>query len=196
MKEILISLFLAAFAAHIIYNITKRYLEHRDDAAFGRRHRCKPPPELTYRWPLGIDRIKELWDSNSEGRLLAFLCSIAEDYEPRSILSQYLLLGPRAFRILHPSNLESVLSTNFTALTLDTTAALLLGQSVYSLRANIDQDNENKLFAESVAIAQEGLAKRFRIAPWHFLYNPPKVILRNESYKTRRTLSEKKRMGL
>ena len=62
----------------------------------------------------------------------------------------------------------------FFNLTLDTTTALLLGQSVYSLRANIDQDNENKLFAESFTFAQEGLAKRFRIAPWHSLYNPPK----------------------
>jgi cytochrome P450 len=61
----------------------------------------------------------------------------------------------------------------FFNLTLDTTTALLLGKSVYSLRAGIDQDNENRLFAESFTIAQEGLAKRFRIAPWHFLYNPP-----------------------
>jgi cytochrome P450 len=50
----------------------------------------------------------------------------------------------------------------------------LFGQSVYSLRANTDQDNKNRLFAESFNIAQEGLAKRFRIAPWHFFYNPPK----------------------
>jgi cytochrome P450 len=41
------------------------------------------------------------------------------------------------------------------------------------LRAGIDQHKENKLFAESFNLAQEGLAKRFRIAPWHFLYNPP-----------------------
>jgi len=60
----------------------------------------------------------------------------------------------------------------FFNLTLDTTTALLLGRSVYSLRANIDQDNENRLFSESFNIAQEGLAKRFRIAPWHFFYNP------------------------
>lgn len=60
----------------------------------------------------------------------------------------------------------------FFSLTLDTTTALLFGSSAYSLRANIDQDNDNKIFAESFNIAQEGLAKRFRIAPWHCLYNP------------------------
>jgi cytochrome P450 len=61
----------------------------------------------------------------------------------------------------------------FFSLTLDATTALLFGRSVYSLRANIDQDIENKVFSESFNLAQEGLAKRFRIAPWHFFYNPP-----------------------
>ena len=61
----------------------------------------------------------------------------------------------------------------FFNLTLDTTTALLFGKSVYSLKADLDQDADNKLFAESFNIAQEGLAKRFRIAPWHCLYNPP-----------------------
>jgi len=51
--------------------------------------------------------------SNAEGRLLAFLCSIAKDYEPRNNLYQYLLIGPRAFHVLHPANVEALLSTNF-----------------------------------------------------------------------------------
>jgi cytochrome P450 len=62
----------------------------------------------------------------------------------------------------------------FFSLTLDTTTALLFGRSVYSLRANLDQDTENRTFAESFNVAQEGLAMRFRIVPWHFFYNPPK----------------------
>jgi cytochrome P450 len=81
----------------------------------------------------------------------------------------------------HVDNLIAHLPTNgtidlqplFFNLTLDTATALLFGRSVYSLRANIDQDIEHKIFAESFNVAQEGLAKRFRIAPWHFLYNPP-----------------------
>jgi cytochrome P450 len=60
----------------------------------------------------------------------------------------------------------------FFNLTLDSTTDLLFGRSVYSLRANIDQAADNRKFAESFNIAQEGLAKRFRIAPFHFLYNP------------------------
>ncbi|KAF7114046.1 hypothetical protein CNMCM5793_007026 [Aspergillus hiratsukae] len=217
-----------------------------EDNALGHYYGCELPPELTKKWPLGLDRIKELWTSNAEGRLLAFLCSIAEEYEPGNSITQYFLLGPRAFHILRPENVEAILSTNFKDygfgarpaifapllgngiftqegpawrhsrdllrkqfsrvqsrnlehfhehvdnmvarlplggvvdlqplffnLTLDIATALLFGRSVYSLKAGIDQDADNRLFAESFNIAQEGLAKRFRIAPWHFFYNPP-----------------------
>ena len=61
----------------------------------------------------------------------------------------------------------------FFKFTLDTTTALLLGRSVYSLRAVDVNDTGNKDFAENFDIAQGGLAKRFRLAPWHFLYSPP-----------------------
>jgi len=61
----------------------------------------------------------------------------------------------------------------FFSLTLDTTTALLLGKSIHSLTADQADDTENMAFAESFNVAQEGLAKRFRIAPWHFFYNPP-----------------------
>ncbi|KAF2177492.1 cytochrome P450 [Zopfia rhizophila CBS 207.26] len=240
------SLVLLGFAAYFVFLGSQRLRIYHADTAFGRQHGCQLPPELPKRWPLGIDRIKELWDSNADGRLLAFLCSIAKDYEPRNNLCQYLLVGPRAFHVLHPRNVEALLSTHFKdygfgarpavfapllgngiftqegeawkhsrellrkqfvraqyqnldhfrehvdnlitcmaadgdvdlqplffSLTLDTATALLFGRSVYSLRANIDQDAENREFAESFNIAQEGLAKRFRIAPFHFFYNPP-----------------------
>jgi cytochrome P450 len=71
-----------------------------------------------------------------------------------------------------PVNSDIDLQPLFFSLTLDTATALLFGQSVYSLRANIDQAAKNREFAESFNIAQEGLAKRFRLAPFHFVYNP------------------------
>ena len=60
----------------------------------------------------------------------------------------------------------------FFKFTLDTTTALLLGRSVYSLRAEDSNDTANKDFARNFDIAQGGLAKRFRLAPWHSLYSP------------------------
>ena len=61
----------------------------------------------------------------------------------------------------------------FFKFTLDTTTALLLGRSVYSLRAEDVSDDSNDNFARNFDIAQGGLAKRFRLAPWHSLYSPP-----------------------
>lgn len=182
-------------------------------------------------------------------RLLPFLCTVADNYEPRNMLSQYLAIGPRAYHILDPHNLEVVLATNFAdygfgvrdqvfapllgtgiftqegpawkhsrdmlrkqfvraqyrslepfeehvdnliskirqektqvvdllplffKLTLDTTTALLFGRSVHSLKADEDVDKANVQFAEAFNIAQAGLAKRFRLAPWHFFYSPRK----------------------
>lgn len=53
----------------------------------------------------------------------------------------------------------------FFKLTLDTTTALLLGRSVYSLEGEQVADAEIRAFAENFDIAQGGLAKRFRLAP-------------------------------
>ncbi|KIW00620.1 uncharacterized protein PV09_07816 [Verruconis gallopava] len=239
-------LLLVGVLTYALQALARAYLDYRADSALGKAHGCQLPAELPKKWPLGIDRIKELWDSNADGRLLAFLCSIAKDYEPINNLYQYLLIGPRAYHVLHPANIETLLSTNFKDynfgsrpsvfapllgngiftqeglawkhsrellrkqfakiqyqnfehfkphvdnligclpehgvvdlqplffnLTLDTTTALLFGRSIFSLRAGIDQDAENKEFAECFNIAQEGLAKRFRIAPFHRLYSPP-----------------------
>jgi cytochrome P450 len=77
------------------------------------------------------------------------------------------------FKNCLPASGDADLQPLFFCLTLDSATALLFGRSVYSLRANVDQDAENREFAKSFNIAQEGLAKRFRLAPFHFVYNPP-----------------------
>jgi cytochrome P450 len=236
------------YIARLIYRrVSRGVRDNQADAALSLRHGTKLPPELTKRWPLGIDRIGELWRANADGHLLEFLCSIAKEYDHEDGNSgcQHLLIGPRAFYVLHPQNVETLLSTNFKDygfgsrpavfapllgkgiftqegeawrhsrellrkqfvrvqyqnldhfrehvdnlvsclltkkpvdlqplffnLTLDTTTALLFGRSVYSLRASVDQAAENREFAENFNIAQEGLAKRFRLTPFHFIYNP------------------------
>lgn len=51
----------------------------------------------------------------------------------------------------------------FFSLTLDTTTALLLGRSVYSLKAPTAEDVENREFTENFNMAQEGLASAFEL---------------------------------
>ncbi|KAF4625978.1 hypothetical protein G7Y89_g12186 [Cudoniella acicularis] len=230
--------------AHILRYIVVTWFQYSRDVEFAREHGCKLAPDLPKKWPLGLDRIVQIWQANAEGRLLDFFCDIAKDYEPRNMVSQYFVFGPRSWKLIRSQEFGAMANTTedysfgvrshifkpllgsgiftqegaawkhsrellrkqfaraqyqnmdqfrehvdnlinrlpdkgvvdmqplFFNLTLDTATALLFGKSVYSLRADLDQEKENKLFAESFNVAQEGLAKRFRIAPWHFLYNP------------------------
>lgn len=48
-----------------------------------------------------------------EERLLPFLCTVADVYAPRNTIYQFFLLGPRAFHNLDPTNVESILSSDF-----------------------------------------------------------------------------------
>ncbi|KAI7777865.1 cytochrome P450 [Diaporthe eres] len=178
----------AVAAASVLRILISRFRNYQADLALACEHGCEMPPELPKRWPLGIDRIRELWQSNADGHLLAFLRSIAKDYDGRNNFCQYLcsdherttsfilpMWSHYCLRISKTTPASGVVDLQplFFSLTLDTSTALLFGRSIYSLRASIDQAAENKLFAESFEIAQEGLAKRFRIAPFHFLYSPP-----------------------
>ena len=81
----------------------------------------------------------------------------------------------------HVDNLLTCLPTSkgvvdlqplFFKLTFDTTTALLLGQSVHSLRAEAMENSSIRSFTEGFDMAQAGLAKRFRLAPFHYLYRP------------------------
>ncbi|CAG8977173.1 hypothetical protein HYALB_00003394 [Hymenoscyphus albidus] len=244
-KQSSVTWLFVAIVAYCIFRLTDSYLDYRRDTASGRQHGCQPPPSLVKRWPLGIEWLRKIWLFNAEGRLLDFFVSVAKEYEPINNVSQNLLLGPRAFHVMCPANVESVLATDFHdygfgprrevfdpllgngiftqdgapwkhsrellrkqfvraqyrnldnfrehvdnliaqipfdtvvdlqplffSFTLDTTTALLFGTSTYSLRAGVNQETENKVFADSFSIAQGGLSNRFRIIPFHKLYRP------------------------
>ncbi len=115
---------------YIFYLLLKSYLEYQvafssrfaqfhgfnekqADTAYGTSHGCLPPPQLPNNLPLGIDWMRKLFHYDSEQRLLAFLCSIADRYEPHNTLSQFLIVGPRNYHVLEPKNLEAVQTTNF-----------------------------------------------------------------------------------
>lgn len=202
-------------------------------------------PQLPNRWPLGVDWLHQMFRKDGEGHLLQFFSAIADEYEPRNMVSQLFLFGPRTYHVMDPVNLEAILSTNFHdygfglrrqvfapllgngiftqegpawkhsrdllrgqfvrtqyqnldgfrehvnnllaclpdqgvvdlqplffSLTLDTTTDLLLGKSSYSLKADKNGSTGASDFGRSFDEAQKGLAIRFRLAPWHFLYNP------------------------
>ncbi|PQE13010.1 n-alkane-inducible cytochrome P450 protein [Rutstroemia sp. NJR-2017a BBW] len=213
------------YIARLIYRrVSRGVRDNQADAALSLRHGTKLPPELTKRWPLGIDRIVELWRANADGHLLEFLCSIAKEYDHEDGNSgcQHLLIGPRAFYVLHPQNVETLLSTNFKDYGFGSRPAVfapLLGKGIFTQEGeawrhsrellrkqfvrvqyqNLDHFREHVdnlvsclltkkpidlqplffnltldtttalLFGRSV---YKGLAKRFRLTPFHFIYNP------------------------
>ncbi|KAJ5236303.1 hypothetical protein N7489_006394 [Penicillium chrysogenum] len=194
----LIGLVLILIIGRLCYLTFAKIKTYRNDSALGAQHGCALPPELPKKWPLGIDRIKDLWETNADDYGFGARPKIFAPLLGNGIFTQEgsawkhsrELLRKQFVRVQsqnlshfreHVDNLITRLPSSgvidlqplFLDLTLDIATALLFGRSVYALRAGIDQDKENKLFAESFSIAQEGLAKRFRIAPWHFLYNPP-----------------------
>jgi hypothetical protein len=42
----------------------------KSDQLFGRQHGCLPPPRLINEKPLGIDRLHQIWEANSDSRLM------------------------------------------------------------------------------------------------------------------------------
>src|SRR5579862_7273483 len=42
----------------------------QSDKAFGERHGCLPTAMLINGWPLGIDRLKQIWEADRESRLM------------------------------------------------------------------------------------------------------------------------------
>lgn len=62
----------------------------------------------------------------------------------------------------------------FFRFTLDTTTALLFGQSVYSLKS--DASSDEKEFAEAFNLAQEYLMKRYRLLDLYFLIGGRKFV--------------------
>ena len=76
------------------------------------------------------------------------------------------------FECLNASKGAIDLQPLFFELTPDITSAFLLRQLVYSLKAEEDTNADNKAFVKNFDIAQGGLAKRLRLAPWHSPYSP------------------------
>lgn len=80
----------------------------------------------------------------------------------------------------------------FFRFTLDTTTALLFGESVYCLKAN--DSNDEQTFAESFNVAQEYLVKRYRLLDLYFLIGGRKF--KNACTSTHKFVDEITERGL
>ncbi|PGH29033.1 hypothetical protein GX50_08220 [[Emmonsia] crescens] len=78
------------------------------DQEFGRRHGCGRAPRLKNWWPLGIDRLVQIWTADSEQRLMELFAFHFSDVG--NTLEQKFL-GTSAFGTIDPKNLEAMMSS-------------------------------------------------------------------------------------
>lgn len=82
----------------------------QSDREFSVRHGCLPPKRLRNAWPLGLDRILQIFQADANQRLMALFLFHFRDVG--NTLEQ-VFLGTRAFGTIDPKNLEAMLSTQF-----------------------------------------------------------------------------------
>ncbi|MCJ1479378.1 hypothetical protein MMC13_008063 [Lambiella insularis] len=80
------------------------------ESEFGRSFACQDAARLRNAWPLGIDRLLQIWQADSDQRLMDLFTFHFSDVG--STLEQKFL-GTRALGTASPENLEAMLSTQF-----------------------------------------------------------------------------------
>lgn len=72
------------------------------------QHGCRRAAKLRNWWPFGIDRLIQIWQADSEQRLMELFTFHFQDVG--STLEQRFL-GTRAFGTIEPKNLEAMMSS-------------------------------------------------------------------------------------
>lgn len=103
------SLIAAAAAAYSIHAVFCAYQSHRADQKLINQHGCRRAPKLRNWWPLGIDRLIQIWQADSDQRLMELFTFHFRDVG--NTLEQRFL-GTRAFGTIEPKNLEAMMSSN------------------------------------------------------------------------------------
>jgi hypothetical protein len=80
------------------------------DKAYGDQHGCEPAPRLLNERPLGLDRIKQIWDADTDSRLMELFLM---HFRRWGNTLEQVFLGTQAFGTIEPVNLETILSSKF-----------------------------------------------------------------------------------
>ena len=79
--------------------------EWQAETDFGIKRGCLPQPQLPIRWPLGLDWVIRLWQSDARQHLLAFLCRVVRRRFLRllqkAVRSEYITICPSPM-LVHP----------------------------------------------------------------------------------------------
>ncbi|KAH0537360.1 hypothetical protein FGG08_005839 [Glutinoglossum americanum] len=98
----------ALLALLFIRRLLRRYLEYRSNKAFGDRHGCLPTSMLKNEMPLGLDRLKQIFDADADSRLMELFLM---HFRMWGNTLEQVFLAAQAFGTIDPINLEAMLST-------------------------------------------------------------------------------------
>ncbi|KAF2668755.1 cytochrome P450 alkane hydroxylase [Microthyrium microscopicum] len=101
---------LLCIAAFLFRRLSLRQQVAQDDKVIGNKHGCLPPPVFKNQWPLGVDRLEQLFRANAESRLMEHFLG---NFRQMGSTFMTLFLGNAGYATMEPANLEALLSTNF-----------------------------------------------------------------------------------
>lgn len=82
----------------------------KTDKTFGEQHGCQPPNRLLNEFPLGLDRLHQIFSADANNRLMALFLY---HFRLWGDTLEQVFLGTRALGTIDPQNLEAILSTQF-----------------------------------------------------------------------------------
>ncbi|KAF7593473.1 hypothetical protein BBP40_011479 [Aspergillus hancockii] len=100
-----------AAIAWVLYRLIHAHSSYKSSQIVSAQHGCRNAPRLRNWWPLGIDRLIQIWTADSEQRLMELFTFHFRDVG--NTLEQKFL-GTIAFGTIEPQNLESMMSSKST----------------------------------------------------------------------------------
>ncbi|KAJ6103801.1 hypothetical protein N7486_004023 [Penicillium sp. IBT 16267x] len=108
MQTLILALGVCVALSWLGYRFLNRYTAYKFESSLISQHGCQPPPRLKNWWPLGIDRLIQIWKADSDQRLMDLFTFHFRDVG--NTLEQKFL-GTRAFGTIEPRNLEAMMSS-------------------------------------------------------------------------------------
>ncbi|OAL31804.1 hypothetical protein AYO22_00674 [Fonsecaea multimorphosa] len=107
------SLILVSPLTALVLYIFKRNLDtKRTESLFQQSHRCGSPRPLRYKWPLALDIVAEAFRMFEDKQILQWFVRVFTETGPTF---EKTILGSKSIDTIEPENIESILSTNFSA---------------------------------------------------------------------------------
>ncbi|CAG7995913.1 unnamed protein product [Penicillium salamii] len=108
MSPLILSTIIGAIISWLFYQLIDAHFLYRSDQNFGAQHDCGRAPRLRNWWPLGIDRLIQIWTADYEQRLMDLFHFHFTDV---GTTLEQKFLGTIAYGTTEPRNLEAMMSS-------------------------------------------------------------------------------------